>query len=115
MIRKNKDTPDITFLDPFDKQLKNAPDEMQEAFLDTLELFLDDPHHPQLRNHELREKFAGLRSIGLIKDEKISAYYFYPLIRAVNLLRHYYQPSFPVAGQYRHEKLRQTPNALAAD
>jgi addiction module RelE/StbE family toxin len=68
MIRKYKDTPDITFLDPFDKQLKNAPDEIQEAFADTLELFLEDPHHPQLRNHELREKFAGLRSIDVTGD-----------------------------------------------
>src|SRR3954465_9071875 len=68
MIRKNKNTSDITFLDPFDKQLKNAPAEKQNAFVDTLELFLEDPHHPQLRNHELREKCAGLRSIDVTGD-----------------------------------------------
>jgi len=68
MIRKNKDTPDITFLDPFDKQLKNAPDEIQEAFLETLALFLVDPDHPSLKNHALREKFAGYRSIDVTDD-----------------------------------------------
>src|SRR3954452_4810041 len=68
MIRKNKDTPDITFLDRFDKRLTNAPDEIQEASAQPFELFLEDPHHPQLRNHELRENFAGLRSIDVTGD-----------------------------------------------
>jgi hypothetical protein len=53
MRGKSTDTPEIKFLEPFDRQLKNAPDDIQEAFFGTLELFLADPQHPKLRNHEL--------------------------------------------------------------
>lgn len=67
MIRKNISN-DIKFLDPFDKQLRNAPDEIKAAFFDTLDLFLENPNHPHLRNHELREKFAGYRSIDVTED-----------------------------------------------
>ena len=54
---------DIEFADRFEKQLIDTPDEIKEALLDTLELFLEDPHNPFLRNHPLKEKFAGYRSI----------------------------------------------------
>ncbi len=68
MIRKNKSTSDIKFLDPFDKQLRNAPDEIKETFLDTLDLFLEDNNHPHLRNHALQEKFTGYRRIDVTDD-----------------------------------------------
>jgi len=56
---------DIKFADRFERQLIDVPDEIKEAFLDTLELFLDDSRNPFLRNHPLKEKFIGYRSIDI--------------------------------------------------
>jgi addiction module RelE/StbE family toxin len=58
----------IEFSSFFNKQRKAAPPEIREAFMNTLELFLDDPDHPHLRNHALRGKFAGFRSIDVTDD-----------------------------------------------
>ncbi len=63
-----KNEPRIEFAPFFTKQRKAAPVEIKEAFLDTLELFLEDPDNPFLRNHRLRDKFAGLRSIDVTPD-----------------------------------------------
>jgi addiction module RelE/StbE family toxin len=68
MRGKSTNTPEIKFLEPFEKQLKNAPDDIQEAFFDTLELFLADPQHPHLRNHKLTKQFTGYRSIDVTGD-----------------------------------------------
>ena len=68
MIRKNENSPDIKFLTVFDRQLSNAQEEVMEAFFDMLVLFLEYPEHPFLRNHELKERFAGLRSIDVTGD-----------------------------------------------
>lgn len=69
---KNQTTPLIKYTTLFNKQRKAAPVEIKIAFRETLELFLDDPKSPHLRNHELREKFSGYRSIDVtnIKLEK---------------------------------------------
>jgi addiction module RelE/StbE family toxin len=63
-----KNEPRIEFTRWFTKQRKAAPIEIKEALLDTLELFLEDPHNPFLRNHPLRERFAGFRSIDVTGD-----------------------------------------------
>src|SRR3954464_15289437 len=70
MIRKNTNIPDVKFLDAFNTQLSKAPEEILEAFFDTLQLFLVEPDHPYLRNHALKEKFAGLRSIDITPDAR---------------------------------------------
>ena len=59
---------EVTFTPLFEIQRKKAPLEIKEAFLDTFELFLEDPHHPLLRNHPLKEKFTGFRSINITED-----------------------------------------------
>ncbi|MBU4099344.1 type II toxin-antitoxin system mRNA interferase toxin, RelE/StbE family [Patescibacteria group bacterium] len=71
MIRKNINTPNIKFSRRFDKQLSDAPDEIIEAFLETLALFLENPHNPTLRNHALKENYAGLRSIDVTEDWRV--------------------------------------------
>ena len=63
-----KNEPRIEFAPLFTKQRKSAPLEIKEALLDTLEIFLADPNNPFLRNHPLREKFAGFRSIDVTDD-----------------------------------------------
>lgn len=65
MINK---TPRIEFTPYFNKQRKASPLEIKEAFLETLTLFLEDQGHPSLRNHALKEKFAGYRSIDITED-----------------------------------------------
>jgi addiction module RelE/StbE family toxin len=65
---KNISTPDIIFSDRFERKLQEVPNEIKAAFADTLELFVEEPNHPILRNHALKEKFAGSRSINVTDD-----------------------------------------------
>lgn len=65
---KNESKPLIKYTTPFDRQRQAAPVEIKIAFRETLELFLDDPKSPHLRNHALREQFAGYRSIDITDD-----------------------------------------------
>ena len=63
-----KNKPRIEFAPLFTKQRQAATLEVEEAFLDMLELFLEDPTNLFLRNHPLRDKFAGFRSIDVTDD-----------------------------------------------
>ena len=58
----------VDFAKKFNTQLEQVPTEFQIAFSEALELFLDDTNQPNLRNHALREKFAGYRSIDVTDD-----------------------------------------------
>lgn len=58
----------IDYSRKFLKQLKNSPIEIKVAFRKRLELFLQDPFHPQLNNHALTGKFSGYRSINVTGD-----------------------------------------------
>jgi addiction module RelE/StbE family toxin len=60
--------PHIEFKSYFNKQLKAAPREIRIAFIETLHLFRDNPSHPFLRNHALKNKLAGFRSINVTDD-----------------------------------------------
>ena len=63
-----KNLPDVEFTTLFEKQRKSAPFEIKEAFIETLTLFITEPHHPSLRNHVLTGKLAGYRSIDVSYD-----------------------------------------------
>jgi addiction module RelE/StbE family toxin len=65
-----KSTPSlhIEFARSFEQQLRVVSNEIKETFLETLVLFREDPHHPFLRNHPLKEQFAGYRSIDVTDD-----------------------------------------------
>lgn len=65
---KNESTPRIKYTALFNKQLKEAPLEIKIALKEARELFLDNPNHPHLRNHTLREQFSGYRSIDVTSD-----------------------------------------------
>jgi addiction module RelE/StbE family toxin len=65
---KNISSPDIIFSDRFERNIQEAPDEIKAALADSLELFNEDPNHPTLRNHPLKEKFTGYRSIDVSGD-----------------------------------------------
>lgn len=65
---KDESTPPLKYTALFNKQRKAAPLEIKIAFREAIELFLDNPNHPHLRNHALREQFAGYRSIDITGD-----------------------------------------------
>src|SRR6266699_2916578 len=65
---KNIQNPRIEFSTVFNRQLKNSAREIKAAFKVTLPLFREDPNHPVLRNHALRENFEGYRSIDVTED-----------------------------------------------
>lgn len=52
----------------FRKQYLKADKEIKTAFAQTLEMFLEDPNHPSLRNHQLKKELAGFRSIDVNED-----------------------------------------------
>lgn len=58
----------INYSKKFEKQLKKAPLEIKIAFRNRRELFIQDPFHPQLNNHQLTGKFKGSRSINITGD-----------------------------------------------
>lgn len=58
----------IKYTPLFSKQRKAAPFDIKIAFRETLELFLENPTYPHLRNHALREKYTGYRSINVTDD-----------------------------------------------
>lgn len=60
--------PHVEFTTLFNKQRKSAPVEIKKAFLETILLFIEDPDHPSLRNHSLKGKFSGYRSIDITGD-----------------------------------------------
>ena len=63
-----KNDPIIKYSPNFNIQRKAAPLEIKEAFADSFELFLAEPYHSSLRNHALKGKFAGFRSINISDD-----------------------------------------------
>ncbi|HVA97099.1 MAG TPA: type II toxin-antitoxin system mRNA interferase toxin, RelE/StbE family [Candidatus Acidoferrales bacterium] len=58
----------IEFSPNFNKKLTLAPLEIKHAFRDALELFRESPHNVSLRNHSLKEKYAGIQSINVTGD-----------------------------------------------
>ncbi len=67
-MEETKNKLQVDFAKKFNAQLEKAPTEIQIAFREVLELFLDNSNHPNLRNHALREKYAGYRSIDVTGD-----------------------------------------------
>ncbi len=65
---KDETTPLIRYTSLFNKQRKAAPLEIKIAFRETLELFLDNPLYPQLRNHLLKEQYSGYNSLDVTGD-----------------------------------------------
>lgn len=52
----------------FDKQLRRASLPIQRAFYTRYNLFLDDPFHPLLHNHQRTGSYEGCRSINITGD-----------------------------------------------
>lgn len=62
----------------FKKQFKKTATQLtpnqQNQLEERLELFLENPHHPLLRNHQLNGELADIRSINISGD--LRALYF---------------------------------------
>jgi mRNA-degrading endonuclease YafQ of YafQ-DinJ toxin-antitoxin module len=52
----------------FRKQYLRADKAIKTAFAQTLEIFLEEPNHPSLRNHVLKKKYSGYQSIDVTGD-----------------------------------------------
>lgn len=59
---------EIQFKTRFRKEFRKADHNIQAAFERRLELFKEEPSHPQLKNHNLRGKYKGYRSINITGD-----------------------------------------------
>lgn len=58
----------IDFSNAFLKQYKKAPSKIRQAWIKKLEIFKKDSLHPQLKNHLLKGKLLGYRSINITGD-----------------------------------------------
>ena len=67
-MTSNKNTKRIEFSPFFQQQLEKVSSEIQQAFGETLEIFLENPYHPSLRNHTLTEEYSGIQSINVTDD-----------------------------------------------
>ncbi len=52
----------------FEKQLNKLSSSTREKFYERLQLFLENPFHPQLHTHPLRGKHEGSYSINITGD-----------------------------------------------
>jgi addiction module RelE/StbE family toxin len=53
------------------KQLARLSERQRTEVIDTIELFLNNPTDPSLRNHELEAEWAGYRSISVEDDLRL--------------------------------------------
>jgi len=67
MAKKTNDLP-IDFSTRFEKQLRECTREVQIAFQDALDIFLENPTDSTLRDHQLERKLAEYRSINVTRD-----------------------------------------------
>ena len=65
---KDENAPLIKYSNLFNRQFKAIPLGIKIAFRHTRELFLENPTHPSLRNHGLKNEFAGFQSIDITDD-----------------------------------------------
>jgi len=58
----------VRFSRKFTKQYRKANSKIRAAFDERLKLFLEDPHHILLNNHQLIGKLKNYRSINITGD-----------------------------------------------
>jgi addiction module RelE/StbE family toxin len=59
------------FSKDFDKQFAKLPKVLREKVIETVDLFLDRPMEPSLRNHPLTKEWHGYRSISADSDLRL--------------------------------------------
>lgn len=55
----------------FKKQFRKLQKSDQKQFEEKIKIFLQNPFHPILNNHELHGKYKGLRSIKITADLRV--------------------------------------------
>ncbi len=58
----------VEFSRSFSKTFRKADTKIQQAFERRLDMFLQNPNHPQLQNHALIGKLGSYRSINVTGD-----------------------------------------------
>ncbi|MCL4360656.1 type II toxin-antitoxin system mRNA interferase toxin, RelE/StbE family [Patescibacteria group bacterium] len=67
-MAENKNPPSIDYSKRFLKQLRKSPLSIQEAFRERREIYLANPFHPTLHNHQLTGQLERYRSINITGD-----------------------------------------------
>lgn len=58
----------VNYTDKFIRDLRKAPAIIRKATAKRIEIFLKEPFHPQLNNHQLTGNYKGFRSINISGD-----------------------------------------------
>ena len=66
---------EIKYSSQFNKRYQKTPNHIKVAFKEALEIFFENPNNSLLRNHMLREKFAGYRNIVVLMLQEIGEQY----------------------------------------
>lgn len=61
----------IDYSKAFDRQFSKLSQAQKRLVRDTIEMFIDDNNSDSLRNHPLKEKWAGYRSISADDDLRL--------------------------------------------
>ena len=61
----------LEYTKAFEKQFAKLDNKRQTKVLKTIDLFVEEPSHPMLRNHNLRGQFKGTRSISASGDMRL--------------------------------------------
>ncbi len=62
----------IVRYDPdFITKLKKLDVRVHKSFKESLTIFIDHPHNPQLNNHPLKRNYLGYRSIDITNDWRV--------------------------------------------
>jgi addiction module RelE/StbE family toxin len=61
----------IDYSRAFDKQYSKLTQTKKRSVRDAIEIFIDEPYHEGLRNHPLKEKWVGYRSISADNDLRL--------------------------------------------
>ena len=80
----------IGFDRTFEKKFAKLPNKVREQFKKRKDLFVQEPYHPLLYNHNLHEPYAGCRSINVTGDYR--AIFFHvsdSTVRFINIDTHH--------------------------
>jgi addiction module RelE/StbE family toxin len=72
----------------FRKKYPKMPKLIQETFKERLNLFLNDPYHPLLHNHDVNKAYPGCRSINITGDYRAIFEQEENFVKFVNIGRH---------------------------
>ena len=62
----------------FNRKFKKLGNKQKEEFFTSLQLFYDDPFHPQLKTHKLKGKWSSFHSFRINYSDRCIFYFLNP-------------------------------------